>query len=115
MHHESNKIGFAFLCFFCDFLRNLQESGELQILLKFHFCAEAHEKNRPFAMWPLGGRPAVVRPNSSQPPAGAGRARAVDAREGGEMLGSVHSRPGLELAAAASNGAGGGLTVARPG
>jgi hypothetical protein len=39
----------------------------------------------------------------------------VDAREGGETLGSVHSRPGLELAAAASNGAGGGLTAARPG
>jgi hypothetical protein len=39
----------------------------------------------------------------------------VDAREGGETLGLVHSRPGLELAAAASNGAGGGLTAARPG
>jgi hypothetical protein len=31
------------------------------------------------------------------------------------MLGSVYSRPGLELAAAASNGAGDGSTVARPG
>jgi hypothetical protein len=39
----------------------------------------------------------------------------VDAREGGEWLGSVYSRPGLELAAVASSGAGGGSTVARPG
>jgi hypothetical protein len=39
----------------------------------------------------------------------------VDAKDGGERLGLVHSRPGLELAAAASNGAGGGLTTAWPG
>jgi hypothetical protein len=39
----------------------------------------------------------------------------VDAREGGEGLGLVYSRPGLELAAVASNGAGGGSTVAWPG
>jgi hypothetical protein len=27
IHHESNKIGFPFCRFFCDFLRNLQETG----------------------------------------------------------------------------------------
>jgi hypothetical protein len=39
----------------------------------------------------------------------------VGAKDGGEGLGLVPSRPGLELAAAASNGAGGGSTAARPG
>jgi hypothetical protein len=37
------------------------------------------------------------------------------AKDGEEGLGLVHSRPGLELAAVASNGAGGGLTAAQPG
>jgi hypothetical protein len=39
----------------------------------------------------------------------------VDAREGGQVLGLLSSWPSLELAAAASNGAGGGSTAARPG
>jgi hypothetical protein len=38
----------------------------------------------------------------------------VDAKDGGEGLGLVPSQPGLELTAAASNGAGGGSTAARP-
>jgi hypothetical protein len=44
-----------------------------------------------------------------------GRRSLLDAREGGEGLGSMHSRPGLELATVASNGAGGGSTAAWPG
>jgi hypothetical protein len=39
----------------------------------------------------------------------------VDVREGGEVLGLLPSRPRLELTAAASNGAAGGSTAARPG
>jgi hypothetical protein len=41
-HHESNKIGFTFFWFFCDFLRNLQESGN-------HF----YYWSSPFAVRPL--------------------------------------------------------------
>jgi hypothetical protein len=75
-HHESNKIGFSFFWFFCDFLRNLQESANLQILLKLYFCVEAPGKIRPFAMWPLAMAGGAGRPNSGEPLAGAGRARA---------------------------------------
>jgi hypothetical protein len=32
-HRESNKIGFVFLWFLCDFLRNLQESAKSQYYL----------------------------------------------------------------------------------
>jgi hypothetical protein len=104
IHQEPKKTGFAFFRFFYDFIRNLQESGKLQILLKFYFCAEAPEKNRPFAMWPLGGRPAAVRPNSGQPPAGAGRARAGEDPWvlGDRFPGSVAAGKGL-----ARGGAGG--------
>jgi hypothetical protein len=33
-HKKSNKIGFAFLKFFYDFIRNLQESAKLNYYLR---------------------------------------------------------------------------------
>jgi hypothetical protein len=38
-HIESNKIGFPFLWFFCDFLRILQESAKWLYYLRFTFAA----------------------------------------------------------------------------
>jgi hypothetical protein len=47
---EPNKIGFAFFWIIYNFLRNLQESANLQTLLKLYFCVEAPGKIREFAM-----------------------------------------------------------------
>jgi hypothetical protein len=49
-HHESNKIGLTFFCFFCDFLRNLQETAKALLLLELPFRSEAPEKILSFAM-----------------------------------------------------------------
>jgi hypothetical protein len=38
-HQESNKIGFAFLCIFYDFLWNLQESAKQHHYSRFEFSA----------------------------------------------------------------------------
>jgi hypothetical protein len=46
LHHESNKIGFAFFCFICDFLHNLQESAKQQYYLRFTFAT------RPLTRFP---------------------------------------------------------------
>jgi hypothetical protein len=40
-HQESNKIDFAFLLFFYDFLENLQDSVKTTILFKTQFCEQA--------------------------------------------------------------------------
>jgi hypothetical protein len=37
-HHESSKIGFAFLRFFYNFLHNLQDPAILKYYLSFHFA-----------------------------------------------------------------------------
>jgi hypothetical protein len=76
---------------FYDFLRNLQESANLQILLKLYFCAEAHEKIRPFAMWPLAMAGGAGKPNSGDSGEGIGRERVW----GG---GGAHPRPICHLA-----------------
>jgi hypothetical protein len=75
IQNEPNKIGFAFFRFIYNLLRNLQETAKALLLFELPFCREALEKKFGFAMWPLGDRPEAVRPNSGQPPAGAGRAR----------------------------------------
>jgi hypothetical protein len=67
---------------FYDFLRNLQETAKALLLFELPFRGEALGKISFLAMWSLGAgvvpgrRPAAIRPNSGQPPAGAGRARA---------------------------------------
>jgi hypothetical protein len=75
-HNEPNKIGLEFFLNFLNFLCNLKESANLQILLKLYFCAEAPGKIRPFAMWPLAMAGGAGRPNSGEPLVGAGGARA---------------------------------------
>jgi hypothetical protein len=42
-HNESNKIGFAFFWFFCDFLRILQESVKWLYYLRFTFARRSLE------------------------------------------------------------------------
>jgi hypothetical protein len=38
IHHEYNKIGFTFFRFLCDFLSNLQETANSQVLFKNYFA-----------------------------------------------------------------------------
>jgi hypothetical protein len=45
-HNESNKIGFAFFWFFCDFLRILQESAKWLYYLRFTFALGSLESFR---------------------------------------------------------------------
>jgi hypothetical protein len=42
-HQESNKIGFAYLWFFYDFLHILQESAKLGTLFEIHFVPRSME------------------------------------------------------------------------
>jgi hypothetical protein len=51
IHNGSNKIGFTF---FCDFLRNLQESANSLLLFQLFFCSRDPRKIFVFAMWSLG-------------------------------------------------------------
>jgi hypothetical protein len=60
IHHESNKIGRAFFCFFYDFLRNLQETGKSLLLFQLRFCSRDPGKKIFFAMWSWRGWPARV-------------------------------------------------------
>jgi hypothetical protein len=82
-HHQSNKIGFTFFCFLCDFLRNLQNPEKALILFKNRFAARTLEvfvflQKRPcFADKPSGrkgasqcGPWAAGRRGSGQIPAG---------------------------------------------
>jgi hypothetical protein len=74
IHNGSNKVSFTFFWFVCDFLRNLQESVTSQILFELPFAERPSERSAVLQCGPWGRRPAAVRPNSGQPPAGAGRA-----------------------------------------
>jgi hypothetical protein len=56
-HHESNKIGFAFYWFFCDFLRNLKESAKQQYYLRITFARKTLER---FVTLQYGPRGAVA-------------------------------------------------------
>jgi hypothetical protein len=67
IHHKSNKIGFTFFCFFCDFLRNLQETGKMATLLELPFCNKDPGKILMFAMWLLGRPAGAGGPNSGEP------------------------------------------------
>jgi hypothetical protein len=110
IRHESNKICFAFFWFFYDFLRNLKETEKTQTLFQLQFCSQALEKNYLFCNVVPGGRAAAVRPNSGQPPAGAGRARAGEVSYGppwahylggyqDRLLGGPLGLPGLRYTA----------------
>jgi hypothetical protein len=105
IHHESNKIGLAFFCFFYDFLRNLQESANSLLLFQLRFCREALGKKFFFAMSPLGaasGGPAAIPSGDHRILAGGGW---------GSGLGTLRARfEALDRAemAPASRHAGGG-------
>jgi hypothetical protein len=99
IHHESNKIGFTFFRFFCDFLRNLQVSAERSILLKIHSYTGAPRNFKsatdlpllrrwtPGKFWGLaigssgaGRRRSGQNPASRRPcPAGRGRGKVLRA------------------------------------
>jgi hypothetical protein len=59
-HHESNKIGFTFFLFFCDFLRNLQESGNHFYYWSSPFAVRTLEGIWVLQCSPWGGWPARV-------------------------------------------------------
>jgi hypothetical protein len=75
IHHEANKIGYTFFWFFCDFLRNLQESANSLLLFQFTFCNEALELKKFFAMWPLGAAGRRGLANSGELACACGRGR----------------------------------------
>jgi hypothetical protein len=85
LHHESNKIGFAFLWFFYDFLRNLQESATSQILFELPFAERPSERFAALQCGPWG-RPAGAGCSipASLPPGLAGEGQAGDL--GGTMV-----------------------------
>jgi hypothetical protein len=84
IHHEANKIGFTFFWFFCDFLRNLQESANPKYYLSCDFAdrplilfdsyAEALTSQLPpgkkpnLAMSPLWRWPTRLEQNSGDAP-----------------------------------------------
>jgi hypothetical protein len=65
-HNESNKIGFAFFSFFCDFLHNLQETGKSLYYLSYPFAGRPSERSFVLQCGPW----AAGRRGSGQIPAG---------------------------------------------
>jgi hypothetical protein len=53
-HHESKKIGFTFFWFFCEFLRNLQESAKGFYSLSWPFAAGTLERTLCLQCSPRG-------------------------------------------------------------
>jgi hypothetical protein len=82
-HHESNKIGIAFLWFSYDFLRNLQVSANHMYYLSFNFAVRPFRRNTLLQCGPWGRG----RRGSSQ----------IPARAGGEV-GRGHARGGAGVA-----------------
>jgi hypothetical protein len=88
IHSGSNKIGFAVLRFFYDFIRNLQETGKSLLLFELPFCREDPGKSLGVAMQPLGavagaGGPITV----SSPPSLAREGRGKGARVARDRFG----------------------------
>jgi hypothetical protein len=76
IQHESNKISFVFFRFFCDSLRNLQESGNHFYYWSSPFAAGTLERFwvsqcGPWARWPA--RAGQIWAMSRRSPAGEGR------------------------------------------
>jgi hypothetical protein len=98
-HNGSNKIGFAFFCFFCDFLRNLQETGKWQTLLELPFCKKDPGKIFGFAMSSPGRGGRRGWPNSGSSPwvlAGEGREEGQGSLVSGFLAGvQVGAAPGV--------------------
>jgi hypothetical protein len=58
IHNESKKIGLAFFWFFCDVLRNLQESANLFTYWSYLFAIKTLERFWGLQCGPRSGRPA---------------------------------------------------------
>jgi hypothetical protein len=86
IHHESKKIGFTF---FCDFLRNLQESGNHFYYWSSPFAAGTLERNFSLQCGPW--RPGSGGPAKFRPTAGRGR----PGTGGGGSLGPKGPIPGV--------------------
>jgi hypothetical protein len=56
IHNGSDKIGFAFVWFFYDFLRNLQESGKSLYYLSYPIARRPSERIVALQCGPWGGR-----------------------------------------------------------
>jgi hypothetical protein len=89
IHHEPNKIGFAFFRFFYDFIRNLQESGNHFYYWSSPFAAGTLERNFSLQCGPW--RPGSGGPAKFWPTAGRGR----PGMGGGGSLGPRGPIPGL--------------------
>jgi hypothetical protein len=73
-HHESNKIGFTFFWFFCDFLRNLQETATALILFQIRLCSKAPRNFRFLRKYPcFCGKTLSIKKNVAMWPPAAGR------------------------------------------
>jgi hypothetical protein len=75
IHNGSNKIGFTFFGISCDFLRNLQESGNHFYYWSSPFAAGTLERNLSLQCGPWrpgSGGPAKFRPTAGQARAGEG-------------------------------------------
>jgi hypothetical protein len=74
IHHESNKIGFEFFQLFCDFLRNLQESGN-----HFYYWSSPFTRRTLERVWVLQcspwGAAGAAGLNSSEVAGARGRGR----------------------------------------
>jgi hypothetical protein len=68
IHHESNRIGFAFFLFFYNFLQILQETGKSLYYWSYHFAERPLERFVALQCGPWGR------------PAGAGEANSGEAR-----------------------------------
>jgi hypothetical protein len=105
IHHESNKIGFTFFRFFCDFLRNLQESGNHFYYWSSPFAVRTLERMLALQCSPWARLASAGEQNLASSPV-------LAAREGrGKGLGTTGARFGhLDRAVAApvSRHAGGG-------
>jgi hypothetical protein len=98
IHHESNKIGFAFFQIFYDFIRNLQETAKWLLLLELTFCTKTLGKLFCFAMWSWVRLAGAGRQNSGEPPLGL-------AREGrGKGARVARDRFGLDLGVEVAGG-----------
>jgi hypothetical protein len=58
IHNGSSKIGFTFFLFFCNFLRNLQETAKSLHYWSYPFAVRPLKSFPPLQCSPRGGRPA---------------------------------------------------------
>jgi hypothetical protein len=78
IHHESNKICFAFFWFFYDFLRNLQETAKSLYYLSYPFAVRPSKRSWSLQCGPWAAgqrRSGQILANHRPGPAGHGQGR----------------------------------------